>query len=249
MLPVFDVTEASFPVEVVEASRETPILVDFWASGCEPCRTLGPLLERLATESNGAFRVARVDTEQELRLAAMFQVQSIPFVVAFVAGQPVDVVAGALDEAKVKAFLGRIGIELPAAPKDEPVPLTTLDTASERIRGRELAAIDEIRESLEAIEEEDDNHGSAVRLLEAWEWFEGEPPGDGEAVALAREARQLWVAGNERGAMETLLASVRADRGWHEELARRASVALMQLHADQTEFVDALRKRLAIELY
>ncbi len=117
---VFDVTEAAFETEVLQASLQTPILLDFWAEWCGPCKTLGPALEQLAAEFNGAFRLAKVDVEANQQLAAMFGIQSIPTVVLVKNGQLADGFAGALPPAQVREFLAKHGIE-PAAPvADEP---------------------------------------------------------------------------------------------------------------------------------
>ena len=103
---VTDVVEADFQERVVEHSRTRPAIVDFWAAWCGPCRTLTPILERLAEEFGGAFLLARVNTEEAPQLARQFQIQSIPMVVAFRDGQPVDQFIGLLPESEVRRFLG-----------------------------------------------------------------------------------------------------------------------------------------------
>jgi putative thioredoxin len=104
---VFDATQDNFEAEVLQASLETPVLVDFWAEWCGPCKALGPVLEKLAAEYNGAFRLARIDVDSEQALAGMFGVRSIPTVMLVKDGQPVDGFAGALPEGQVREFLGR----------------------------------------------------------------------------------------------------------------------------------------------
>ena len=84
---VFDATAATFEAEVLQASLKVPVLVDFWAEWCGPCKTLGPILEKLAAEYNGAFRLAKVDVEAEQQLAGAFQVRSIPTVMLVKDGQ------------------------------------------------------------------------------------------------------------------------------------------------------------------
>lgn len=112
-----DVTEATFRADIVDYSMQVPVLVDFWAEWCEPCRTLGPVLERFAEEYRGAFRLAKVDTDKEQRLAETFGVQSLPTVMLIFQGQVVDHFMGALPQHEVKRFidasLERLGIEAP----------------------------------------------------------------------------------------------------------------------------------------
>ncbi|MFM8943909.1 MAG: thioredoxin [Actinomycetota bacterium] len=103
-----DVTDAQFPAAVLEASKERPVVVDFWATWCAPCRTLGPILEKVAQERGGAFLLAKVDTDANPGYAGQLGVQSIPTVVAFRDGRPVDGFVGALPEAQVNAFIDRL---------------------------------------------------------------------------------------------------------------------------------------------
>jgi len=114
--PVFDVDTAGFQQAVLDASRLSPILVDFWASWCAPCKALGPVLERLAQASAGGFRLAKVDTDAERELAAANGIRSLPTVRLFIDGAPVAEFMGAQPESAVRAFLQQ---HLPAAPVDE----------------------------------------------------------------------------------------------------------------------------------
>lgn len=112
---VFDATAANFESDVLQKSTTTPVLIDFWAEWCGPCKTLGPILEKLAGEYNGAFELAKVDVDKEQQLAAAFQIRSVPTVFLLVNGQPVDGFPGAVTEGELREFLKRNGIE-PAAP-------------------------------------------------------------------------------------------------------------------------------------
>lgn len=104
---VFDATEANFQTEVLDASFDQPILVDLWATWCGPCKTLGPLLEKVVDDYNGAIRLAKIDCDKEQMLAASFGVRSIPTVVLIREGQLVDAFTGALPEKAIREFLAR----------------------------------------------------------------------------------------------------------------------------------------------
>ncbi len=104
---VFDATEANFQTDVLDASFDQPVLVDLWAEWCGPCKTLGPLIEKVVDSFNGAVRLAKVDVDKEQALAAAFGVRSIPTVVLLREGQPVDGFNGALPEGAIREFLLR----------------------------------------------------------------------------------------------------------------------------------------------
>jgi putative thioredoxin len=118
---VFDATTAAFQQDVLDASLQTPVLVDFWATWCGPCKSLGPILEKLADEYRGAFRLAKVDVDKEQQLAAYFQIRSIPTVMLVKDGQLVDGFPGALPEGQLREFLSHHGI-VPAEAANEPEP-------------------------------------------------------------------------------------------------------------------------------
>jgi putative thioredoxin len=103
-----DVTEATFQTEVLERSLTTPVVIDFWAEWCGPCKQLSPVLEKLAVEYGGAWVLAKIDVDANPRLAQVFRVQGIPMVYAVVGGQPVNGFTGVLPEAQVRQFLDAV---------------------------------------------------------------------------------------------------------------------------------------------
>lgn len=138
---VFDATTETFEAEVLQKSLQVPVLVDFWATWCGPCKTLGPILEKLAAEYHGAFELAKVDVDKEQQIAAAFQIRSVPTVFLVKDGQLVDGFPGALPEGQLREFLAQHGIvpaeadEAPTAPPEAP-----LDPHAEVARLREAIA-------------------------------------------------------------------------------------------------------------
>ena len=105
---MLDTTQENFSRDVIDASHEAPVLVDFWAPWCGPCRTLSPLLASIETEFKGRLKVVKVNVDENQELSARFGVRSIPFVVAFVAGEAVDSFVGVLPAGSLRDFVGRL---------------------------------------------------------------------------------------------------------------------------------------------
>ena len=138
---VLEVTAETFEQDVLEASKQAPVVVDFWAPWCAPCRTLGPVLEKLAAEYDGRFRLAKVNTEENVELAQAFNVRSIPDVRAFRGGRQVDQFMGALPEPRVRAVIEDL---VPS-----PAELEWLHAAELRLAGDLAAAMAALRKALE----------------------------------------------------------------------------------------------------
>ena len=116
----FDATETNFETDVIQASLSTPVLVDFWAEWCGPCKSLGPILEKVVDSYGGKLRLAKVDTDKEQQLAAVFGIRSLPTVVLVKDGQMVDGFMGALPESGVRAFVEKHLGKAQAAAEPEP---------------------------------------------------------------------------------------------------------------------------------
>ncbi len=133
---MIDVTLANFEQEVIAASMTTPVLIDFWAPWCGPCKSLGPILEKVEAAYGGRFKLVKIDSDQEQQLAAAFGIKSIPTCILMMNGQPVDGFSGALPEGKVKEFLDKhvpAGEEVPAEGAAEEVELSPQE-ALERLQ-------------------------------------------------------------------------------------------------------------------
>ena len=251
---VREITAATFQQDVVEGSMQSPILLDFWAAWCGPCRTLGPVLEKLADRYGGAFRLGKVDTEREQDLAYAFGVQGIPFGVLIRDGRPVGAFQGALPEAEVVAFLERNGVRPGADEAPEEAPEADPDSPAARIAEARAAAasgdVARTRDALAGIPEEDPVHDEAERLAAGLAWLEAElSDGAGEASRQLAEARRRFLARDLDGAMDGILASVAADRDFRDGLARRAMLLCFAVVGEQEERLDDYRRRLATLLY
>jgi len=239
-----DIGTEAFEREVIEASRELPVLVDFWAPWCGPCRALTPLLEKLAGEYAGRLKLVKVNSDENPELSGAFGIRSIPNVIAFRDGKAVSQFLGALPEGQVRAFIEKL------------LPPRELALAERAIEEKRL---DDAERLLDAIKPNIDWDAQVETLRQAVAFARSggsEPelerkvaanPGDLDArlsLAGALAARHAW-----RDALEQLLAVIRANRDWKDGEARKQMLAIFNLAAGEPELVQEYRRKLAASLY
>ena len=244
---VFDATAATFEDEVIRTSVETPVLVDFWAPWCGPCKTLGPLLEKLAADYNGAFLLAKIDVDKEQELAAAFQIRSVPTVMLVKGGQLVDGFPGALPEGQLREFLKHHGIE-PAEPPAEPEAVAEIEAPLDP-----HAEVMRLRKAIEAEPDKDELKLDLVlALLQTGAASEAGQLLDALPANLATDDRAVKArAGLEFAALladappaETLEAAIAADAG---DLRARHLLGVRKLVAGDAEggleqFIEMLQR-------
>jgi putative thioredoxin len=242
---VFDVTEADFEARVLEASIDVPVLLDCWAPWCGPCRSLGPVLEKLAKAYGGRFLLAKINTDEAPNISAALRIRSIPLVVLFAGGRPLDQFVGALPEGQIRQFLdkhlaqfapaGSPVDEMRQAAADAPDPAqaeailrealqvepghaeATLDLA-ERVIAR--GALDEAAKLLESVPaaERKDRHAALSKRIEM---AKNRPQGDPKPL-LERVARN----GKDFEARFGLAALLAHDGDWNAAFDQLLEVVL-----------------------
>ena len=246
---IFDVDEAQFEQRVVERSREVPVVVDFWAAWCGPCRALTPALEQAARAREGEVDLAKVDVDRNQGLAASFQVQGIPAVKAFRDGRLADEFTGALPPAEVERFFDRLvpsEADRLAASGDEAelrraLELDPRQQLAGQALGRLLLRRGEPQEALEVLEPFAHDFAAAGLAARARLSMNGHE---------VEQAFSAWDEGDHASALEQLQQAFAAATDSEErDLVRQAMVAIfVELGADH-ELAREHRRRLASALY
>jgi len=234
---VFDATEANFETDVLQASLTTPVLVDFWAAWCGPCKALGPILEKIVASYNGALKLAKVDTDTQQQLAAAFGIRSLPTVVLVKDGQMIDGFMGALPEGQVREFLKRhLGEEAANEPLPE-APAAVAESPAHTVARlqREIAAAPdkpELKLDLALAQLRAGDADAAAKLLDAL------PPNLENDAKAKRLRSQLDFARALEGAPDTPALRARLPTDANDHAARDLLGVRLLIEGDSATGLD-----------
>jgi putative thioredoxin len=253
---IIDVTEATFASEVVERSMTTPVVIDFWAGWCGPCKQLSPLLEKLALEGGGAWVLAKVDVDANPRLAQMFRVQGIPMVYAVIGGQPVDAFTGVVPEAQLRqwiaALLGAAGAEVEVA--EDPA----LEAADDALAAGDLDAAEQAYRKMLSDHPADASAEAGLAQVGLLKRVSGvnpqqvlaaarAAPDDVSAQSLAADVEVM--GGDAEQAYARLVDLIRRSTGEDRDRIRAHLISLFAVAGSDDPAVAAARRALANALF
>jgi putative thioredoxin len=235
-------SQAGFMADVVDGSRDVPVIVDFWAPWCGPCKQLGPLLEKAVREAKGAVRMVKINVDEAQELAAQMRIQSIPAVYAFFQGRPVDGFVGALPESQIKAFVQRLmqlgGGEAGASPVEEALEAAKqalaendLGTAS-AIYGQVLAHEPGNLPATAGLARAHLMAGDAARARQLIDAVPKDKAGAAEIASVRSAIELAEQAGKAAGELEPLQQRLAQDPGDHQA---RFDLAMAQYAAGNRE--------------